>query len=72
MKRTLFALAIGVVAYAATPSTTEALPLMPHQGITLSKDYVVDVRWRRCWRDGRGRLHCRSCWRDRWGRVHCR
>ena len=72
MKRALFALAIAVVAYAAIPATAEALPLMPLQGITLGKDYVMDVGWRRCWRDRWGRLHCRSCWRDRWGRVHCR
>ena len=57
MTRTLFAVAIAGLFYAATPVTADAALLLPHPGITTaSPDYLTDVRWRRCWRDSRGTL----------------
>jgi hypothetical protein len=74
MTRAFFALAVAGLVYAAAPGITQASPLVPSQeGLrTLAPNFLQDVRWRRCWRDRWGRLHCRWCWRDRWGRVICR
>jgi hypothetical protein len=73
MKRALFAVATAGLIYAATPVAAEATLLLPHQGVTTATpDYLTEVRWRRCWRDSRGRTRCHTCWRDRRGRTHCR
>lgn len=73
MTRTLLAVAIVGLFYAAGPVTAEATLFLPHERINAATpDHVLDVRWRRCWRDSWGRTRCRTCWRDRWGRVHCR
>jgi hypothetical protein len=73
MTRALLAFAIVGLVCAALPTPVKASPLVPHQGLTgIAPSFLQDVRWRRCWRDRWGRLHCRWCWRDRWGRVRCR
>jgi hypothetical protein len=74
MIRVLLALAVAGLAYAAVPGSAQASPLVPNQeGLrTIAPNFLQDARWRRCWRDRWGRLHCRWCWRNRWGRVICR
>lgn len=73
MLRALFAVAIAGLMYAAAPGVVQASPLLPPQGLSaITPNLLTDVRWRRCWRDRWGRLHCRTCWRDSWGRTICR
>jgi len=76
MLRTVFAMAIAGLVLAAVPGTAQAAPIAPISplalGVTAEHGDVMDVGWRRCWRDRWGRRHCRWCWRDRWGRVRCR
>jgi hypothetical protein len=74
MSRTVFAIAVVGLIVAATFGTAQSAPLTPlPPGITAHlTDDLMDVGWRRCWRDRWGRLRCHWCWRDRWGRVRCR
>ena len=71
MTRTLFAIAIAGVMFAAVPGTTQAAPIAPlAAGATTDNGAVTQVYWRgpgwhhRHWRG-------RRCWRGRWGRLHC-
>jgi hypothetical protein len=71
--RTLFAVAIAGLVFAAVSGTAHATPIAPlPQGHTVELGILSDVSWRRCWRDRWGQMHCRRCWRDSWGRVRCR
>jgi len=73
MLRTIFAMTFAGLVIAAIPGTAQAAPIAPiTTGIAAEVSDVLDVAWRRCWRDRWGRVHCRTCWRDRWGRVRCR
>ena len=73
MLRTLFAVAITGLVFAAVSGTAHAAPIAPlPPGYTVDLGILSDVSWRRCWRDRWGQLHCRRCWRDSWGRVRCR
>lgn len=72
MLRTVFAIAVAGLIFAAVFGTAQAAPVAPlPAGVTADLSYLTDVQWRRCWRDRWGRLHCRRCWRDGWGRVRC-
>jgi hypothetical protein len=64
----------GFVLAAAGSTSASAMQVVPLSGSVLShlSGDVIDVGWRRCWRDRWGRLRCTWCWRDRWGRVRCR
>jgi hypothetical protein len=71
--RTLFAVVIAALVFAAASGTAHAAPIAPlPPGYVVDLGILSDVSWRRCWRDRWGRLHCRRCWRDSWGRVRCR
>lgn len=73
MLRTLFAVAIAGLVFAAVSGTAHAAPIAPlPPGYRVDLGILSDVSWRRCWRDRWGQLHCRRCWRDSWGRVRCR
>lgn len=72
MLRTVFAVAVAGLIFAAVSGTAQAAPIAPlPPGYTVDFGILSDVAWRRCWRDRWGRLHCRRCWRDSWGRVRC-
>lgn len=73
MLRSVFALAVAGLVFAAISGTAHATPIAPlSPGVTADLNILTDVQWRRCWRDRWGRMHCRRCWRDSWGRVRCR
>lgn len=73
MLRTVFAMSVAALLFAAIPGSAKAAPIAPlPAGVAAQLSDVTEVRWRRCWRDRWGRMHCRWCWRDRWGRVRCR
>lgn len=72
MPRTVIAIALASLIFAAVSETTQAAPVAPlPPGVTGGFSDLTDVQWRRCWRDRWGRPHCRRCWRDGWGRVRC-
>ena len=62
---------VAAIVVAQPASAAPVIPLSKSAMQALGGD-LVDVGWRRCWRDRWGRLHCQWCWRDRWGRVICR
>lgn len=73
MLKATIAAALGAFAIAAMSSSASAAPIVPLSKSVISGPSVItDIRWRRCWRDRWGRMHCQWCWRDRWGRVICR
>jgi hypothetical protein len=73
MLRSVFALAVAGLVFAAISGAAHATPIAPlPAGVTADFNVFTDIQWRRCWRDRWGRLHCRRCWRDSWGRVRCR
>jgi hypothetical protein len=66
MIRTVFALAVAALVFAAVSGTSQAAPIAPLAGITSSDTgSVTQVYWHRGWG-----WH-RHCWRGRWGRLHC-
>lgn len=72
MLRTVIAIAIAGLIFAAVSGTAQAAPAAPlSTSVMTDLNILSDVSWRRCWRDRWGRLHCRRCWRDGWGRVRC-
>jgi hypothetical protein len=61
MLRTVFAIAVAGLIFAAVSGTAQAAPAAPlSAGVTSDLSNLTDVQWGR------------NCWRDRWGRVHCR
>lgn len=56
MSRTVFWIAVAGFIVAAVPSTVQSAPLAPlPSGITAYfADDLMDVSWRRCWRDAGG------------------
>jgi hypothetical protein len=62
----------GFVLAAAGSPTATAMQVVPQSGVSNLSGDLIDVGWRRCWRDRWGRTRCTWCWRDRWGRVRCR
>jgi hypothetical protein len=72
MLRTVFAMAVAGLIFAAVSGPAQAAPIAPlPPGYTVDLGILSDVAWRNCWRDRWGRLPCRRCWRDGWGRVRC-
>ncbi len=73
MRKTAIALAMAGLFVVAASASASAVPIVPLSKSAISgPSDVTDIRWRRCWRDRWGRMHCQWCWRDRWGRVICR
>jgi hypothetical protein len=75
MSKTIVAISLaGLVAAFLVAQPASAAPVIPfsQSAIAALGGDVVDVGWRRCWRDRWGRRVCHWCWRDRWGRVNCR
>jgi hypothetical protein len=65
MTRTIFAMAVAGVMFAAVSGTAQAAPMAPlPAGVTNDSSGLTQVYWRR----GYVRPHC---WVGRWGRVHC-
>ena len=62
MTRTVFAMAVAVVMFAAVSGTSQAAPIAPLPPGVATADHgnVTHVWW-----------HHRHCWRGRWGHVHC-
>jgi len=72
MLRTVFAIAVAGLIFAAVSAPAQAAPGAPlPAGVKTDLNYLTDASWRRCRRDRWGRMHCRRCWRDSWGRVRC-
>lgn len=64
MIRTVFAMAVAGLVFAAVSGTSQAAPIAPLTGVTsIDSGSVTHVYWRRGWG--------RHCWRGRWGRLHC-
>ena len=75
MPKTAIAIVLaGFVLAAAGSTSATAMQIVPFSKSVISNlnGDVLDVGWRRCWRDRWGRMRCTWCWRDRWGRVRCR
>jgi hypothetical protein len=64
MTRTIFAMAVAGLIFAAVPGTSQAAPIAPIAGVTATDTgHLTQVRWwgwrHHCWRGWRGYLHCR-------------
>jgi hypothetical protein len=79
MTRTIFAMAVAGVIFAAVSGTSQAAPIAPlPAGVANDSGAITQVYWRGGWRGGwhgggywhRPYWH-RRCWVGRWGRVHC-
>jgi hypothetical protein len=66
MTRTIFAMAVAGLMFAAVTGTSQAAPIAPLPAGVSTTDHgtVTQVRW------GWHRWH-RHCWRGRFGRLHC-
>lgn len=65
MTRTIFAMAVAGLVFAAVTGSSQAAPVAPlPSGVTATDGTVTQVRW---WHRG---WH-RHCWRGRYGRLHC-
>jgi hypothetical protein len=72
MQKVFVAAGVAGMLLSATYWPAFALPVPPvSKSVIAGPSFVVDARWRNCWRDRWGRLRCNWCWRDRWGRVRC-
>jgi hypothetical protein len=61
MTRTIFAMAVAGLIFAAVSGTSQAAPIAPlPAGAAADHGGVTQVYW-----------HHRHCWRGRWGHVHC-
>jgi hypothetical protein len=72
MTRTIFAMAVAGVLFAAVSGTSQAAPMAPlPASVANDGGGLTQVYWHRggYWRGG-PRWH-RRCWVGRWGRVHC-
>jgi hypothetical protein len=63
MLKTVFAMAVAALVFAAVSGTSQAVPIAPLQGATSADTgTVTQVRWyghrRHCWRGPYGHLHC--------------
>ena len=63
MIKTLFAMAVAVLVFAAVSGTAQAAPMAPLPAPVAASDHaqVTHVWW----------YHHRHCWRGRWGHIHC-
>ena len=68
--KSIVALSFAVLMSIIASEKAMAMPVAPLlAGFTES--HLTFAAWNRCWRDSRGRLHCRRCWRDGWGGERC-
>ena len=60
MLRTVFALAVATLIFAAVSEASQAAPIAPLSGVTTDSGQVTKVWWRHrhCWRGPYGHLHC--------------
>jgi len=75
MTRTIFAMAVAGMIFAAVSGTSQAAPIAPlPAGVANDSGAITQVYWRGGWHGG-GYWHRpywhRRCWVGRWGRVHC-
>ena len=65
MTRTIFAMAVAGLLFAAVSGTSQAAPIAPlAAGAATAQGNLTQVYWHRYgWH--------RHCWRGRWGHVHC-
>ncbi len=62
MIRTVFAMAVAALVFAAVSGTSQAAPMAPlPAGVAAADHGAVTHVW----------YHHRHCWRGRWGHVHC-
>ena len=55
MLRTVLAIAVAGLIFAAVSGTAQAAPGAPlPAGVTADLNYLTDASWRRCWRDPGG------------------
>jgi len=80
MIRTVFAMAVAGLIFAAVSGTSQAAPIAPFSaGVTNDSISVTQVRWHGGWHSGwHGGWHRgwhpgwhRHCWRGRYGHVFC-
>jgi hypothetical protein len=62
MIRTVFAMAVAAVIFAAVSGSSQAAPIAPLPGVAAADTGAVTQVWYR---------HHRHCWRGRWGHLHC-
>jgi uncharacterized lipoprotein YajG len=68
--KSILALSFAALMLAAASEKATALPFAPPPA-GFTENHLTLASWNRCWRDSRGRLHCRRCSRDGWGGVRC-
>jgi hypothetical protein len=69
MLRTVFAMAVAAVLFAAVSGTSQAAPMAPlSAGATSGQNDLTQVYWHRGWHGGWHR-HWRHCWWHRGFRV---
>ncbi|MGA7518030.1 MAG: hypothetical protein WBW28_13910, partial [Pseudolabrys sp.] len=66
--RTVLAISVATLIFASGSGKVMAMVVAPLPA-GLTTNHVTPASWNRCWRDSRGRLHCRRCSRDGWGGV---
>jgi hypothetical protein len=72
MTRTIFAMAVAGLIFAAVSGTSQAAPMAPlPAGVATDHDAVTQVYWHGGWRRGGWGWH-RHCWRGWHGYIHCR
>jgi hypothetical protein len=62
--RTVFAMAVAALLFAAVSGTSQAAPIAPLSGTSADASQLTKVYWHHGWH--------RHCWRGRWGHLHCR
>jgi hypothetical protein len=71
MTRTIVAMAVAGLIFAAVSGTSQAAPMAPlPAGVATDRGAVTQVYWHGGWRRGWG-WH-RHCWRGWRGYIHCR
>jgi hypothetical protein len=70
MTRNIFAITVAGLIIAAISGGSQAAPIAPLGADVIDGD-VTKAWWGDCWRDRRGRVHCRRCWYGPRGHVHC-
>jgi len=75
MLRTLFAMAVAGLLFAAVSGTSQAAPIAPlPEGVTSETSGLTPVYWHH-WHHHYWYWHHhywhRHCWRGHWGRLHC-
>jgi len=68
--KSILPLSFAVVIFSIASEKAMAVPAAPLSA-GFAENHLTLAAWNRCWRDSRGRLHCRRCWRDGWGGMRC-